>query len=66
MPDLPPSRKQLERKEGGRKRNRAPTGGGHTKWACRTCDETVYGLPLNTHCTALDGPAVVCISTKRD
>jgi hypothetical protein len=29
--------------------------GGHTTWTCRTCDETVYGPPLNTHCTALDG-----------
>ena len=32
-------------------------GGGHTTWTCRTCDQTVYGPPLNTHCTALDGPA---------
>ena len=23
---------------------------GHTTWTCRTCDETVYGPPLNTHC----------------
>jgi hypothetical protein len=29
---------------------------------CRACDETVYGPPLNTHCAALDGPAVVRIS----
>ena len=36
-------------------------GGGHTTWTCRTCDQTVYGPPLNTHCTALDGPAVVRI-----
>jgi hypothetical protein len=28
-------------------------GGGHTTWTCRTRDETVYGPPLNTHCTAL-------------
>ncbi len=26
-------------------------GGGHTTWTCRTCDQTVYGPPLNTHCT---------------
>jgi hypothetical protein len=31
-------------------------GGGHTTWTCRTCDETVYGPMLNTHCTTLDGP----------
>ena len=30
---------------------------------CRTCDETVYGPPLNTHSSALDGPATVRIST---
>ena len=41
-------------------------GGGHTTWTCRTCDQTVYGPPLNTHCTALDGPATVRISTARD
>jgi hypothetical protein len=41
-------------------------GGGHTTWTCRTCDETVYGPPLNTHCTTLDGPATVRISTARD
>ena len=28
-------------------------GGGHTTWTCRTCDQTVYGPPLNTHCTTL-------------
>jgi hypothetical protein len=38
-------------------------GGGHTTWTCRTCDETVYGPPMNTHCAALDGPAAVRIST---
>jgi hypothetical protein len=38
-------------------------GGGHTTWTCRQCDETVYGPPLNTHCTTLDGPATVRIST---
>jgi hypothetical protein len=37
-------------------------GGGHTTWTCLTCDETVYGPPLNTHCTTLDGPAAVRIS----
>jgi hypothetical protein len=37
-------------------------GGGHTTRTCRTCDQTVYGPPLNAHCAALDGPAVVRIS----
>ena len=37
-------------------------GGGHTTWTCRTCDAVVYGPPLNTHCTALDGPALVRIT----
>src|SRR6476646_392475 len=37
-------------------------GGGHTTWTCRSCDQTVYGPPLNTHCHTLDGPAVVRIS----
>jgi hypothetical protein len=41
-------------------------GGGHTTWTCRTCDQTVYGPPPNTHCTVLDGPAAVRISTARD
>jgi hypothetical protein len=36
--------------------------GGHTIWTCRTCDQTVYGPLLNTHCTCLDGPATVRIS----
>ena len=41
-------------------------GGGHTSWHCRTCDAVVvYGPPLNTHCTALDGPASVRISSSR-
>ena len=40
-------------------------GGGHTTWTCRTCDQTVYGPPLNKHCTALEGPAAVWISTAR-
>jgi hypothetical protein len=26
----------------------------------------VYGPPLNTHCTMLEGPATVRISNKRD
>ena len=38
-------------------------GGGHTTWTCRTSDQTVYGQPLNKHCTALEGPAAVWIST---
>ena len=37
-------------------------GGGHTTWTCRTCDATVYGPPLNTHCNSLGGPAVVRVS----
>ena len=32
-------------------------GGGHTTWTCRTCDYTVYGPPLNTHCTTLARPS---------
>jgi len=36
--------------------------GGHTTWTCRECDQTVYGPPLNTHCTTLNGPATVRIS----
>ena len=40
-------------------------GGEHTTWACRTCDQTVYGPALNTHCTALDGPGTVRISNAR-
>ena len=40
-------------------------GGGHTTWTCRTCDQTVYGPPLNTHCTTLDGPATVRLSNQR-
>jgi hypothetical protein len=39
-------------------------GGGHTSWHCRTCEAVVYGPPLNTHCSALEGPAVVRISTS--
>ena len=41
-------------------------GGGHTTWTCRTCDQTVYGPPLNTHCMTLEGPATVRISSSRD
>jgi hypothetical protein len=40
-------------------------GGGHTTWMCLLCDATVYGPPLNTHCTTLDGPATVRISTGK-
>ena len=39
--------------------------GGHTTWTCRTCGQTVYGPPLNTHCTTLDGPATVRLSNQR-
>ena len=38
--------------------------GGHTSWHCRTCDAVVYGPPLSKHCTALEGPASVRISTR--
>jgi len=38
-------------------------GGGHVSWHCRTCDAVTYGPPLNTHCTALEGPATVRISS---
>ena len=41
-------------------------GGEHTTWHCRTCDAVIYGPPLNTHCTALEGRAAVQISTARD
>ena len=34
-------------------------GGGHTTWTDRTCDQTVFGPPLNTHCTTLEGPATI-------
>jgi hypothetical protein len=39
-------------------------GGGHTSWHCRTYDAVVYGPPLNTHCTTLEGPATVRTSTS--
>lgn len=39
-------------------------GGGHTTWHCRTCDAVVSGPPLNTHCTKLEGPGALRISTK--
>jgi hypothetical protein len=39
-------------------------GGGHTTWTCRTCDATVFGPPLNSHCTALEGPAAVRLSNR--
>src|SRR4051812_27051617 len=38
-------------------------GGGHASWHCRTCDAVVYGPPLSSHCTALQEPATVRIST---
>ena len=41
-------------------------GGGHTSWHCRTCDDVVYGPPMNTHCSALKGPATVRLSTQRN
>jgi hypothetical protein len=40
--------------------------GGHTTWTCRACDATVYGPPMNTHCSALEGRATVRFSTARD
>ena len=39
------------------------TAAGTRAGTCRTCDATVYGLPLNTHSSALYGPATVRIST---
>jgi len=39
-------------------------GGGHTTWTCRQCDATVYGPPLNTQCTTLEGPAPARISNS--
>ena len=39
-------------------------GGGHTTWTSRICDETVYGPPLNTRCSVIDGPAAVRISNR--
>jgi hypothetical protein len=52
-------------RQGPRRASRACLGhgGGHTTWTCRLCDETVYGPPLNTHCTTLEGPATVRISS---
>ena len=50
---------------------RRPSGSAGLLWArrraqqCRTCDDTVCGPPLNTHCRAFDRPATVRISTKR-
>jgi hypothetical protein len=41
-------------------------GGGHMSWHCRICDAVVYGPPMAEHCTALEGPATVRISTSRD
>ena len=31
-------------------------GGGHTTWTCRTCDQTVYGPPLNPTARLWTGP----------
>ena len=39
-------------------------GGGHTTWTAAPATP-VYGPPLNTHCTALEGPAAVRISNAR-
>jgi hypothetical protein len=42
-------------------------GGGHTLWHCRACPDgelPVYGPPLAKHCTVLEGPATVRISTQ--
>jgi hypothetical protein len=39
-------------------------GGGHLTWTCRECDQTVYGPPLNTHCSVITGPAAVRISNR--
>jgi hypothetical protein len=36
-------------------------GGGHTTWTCPACDKTVYGPPLNTHCSAPEVSAAVRI-----
>ena len=41
-------------------------GGGHITSTCRTCDGTVYGLPLGGHCTVVRGPADVRISYKAE
>ena len=38
-------------------------GGGHVSWACTLCDAVVYGPPMAKHCTALEGPAAVRLST---
>jgi hypothetical protein len=38
--------------------------GAHITSTCRQCDETLFGTPLNPHCSALKGPAAVRISTK--
>jgi hypothetical protein len=41
-------------------------GGGHLTWTCRACDQTMYGLPLGKHCSVLDGPGAVRISSKAE
>ena len=35
------------------------------RWHRRTCDAVVCGPPLNTHCSALEGPAAVRISSAQ-
>lgn len=35
---------------------------GHTTRVCRASDTSVYGPPLNTYCTVIDGPAAERIS----
>jgi hypothetical protein len=39
-------------------------GGGHVTWTCRTCDQTVYGPGLASHCSVIVGPAAVRISNR--
>jgi len=40
-------------------------GGGHTTWTCRARDTRCTGQPLNTHCTALEGPTMQTIATTQ-
>src|SRR6476620_9501174 len=54
MPQRPPARPEPSP---GRPPGSRAHGGGHRTWTCRVCDETVYGPPLNTHYTTLEGPA---------
>ena len=30
--------------------------GGHMTWACRTCDDVIYGPPLGPDCSIRTGP----------